>query len=212
MAFILIQSYTTFIDIKKNVMASTATNRATKSAPKKKSNTASAPSGDNNMLKEFFADEIKDIYWAEKHLLKTLPKMSKASTSEELANAFLDHAEMTKTHVTRLEEVFGLLGKKVQAKKCEAMEGITKEGEGVIEDTEAGTSTRDVGLIISAQKAEHYEIATYGGLAQLATTLDLEEIADLLNETLQEEKETDELLTSIAVNDINYEAAEEEEE
>lgn len=193
-------------------MASTATNRATKSAPKKKSNLASAPSGDKNMLREFFADEIKDIYWAEKHLLKTLPKMSKASTSEELKNAFLDHAEQTKTHVTRLEEVFGLLGKKVQAKKCEAMEGITKEGGGVIEDTEAGTSTRDVGLIISAQKAEHYEIATYGGLAQLAITLGLEEVADLLKETLMEEKETDELLTSIAENDINYEAAEEEEE
>jgi ferritin-like metal-binding protein YciE len=120
--------------------------------------------------------------------------------------------EQTKNQVVRLEEIFGLLGKKVQAKKCEAMEGITKEGEGVIEDTEAGTSTRDVGLIISAQKAEHYEIATYGGLAQLATTLGLEEIAGLLNETLEEEKETDMLLTSIAENDINYEASEEDAE
>ncbi len=192
-------------------MASTATNRA-KSAPKKKSNTSAAPSGDNSMLKEFFAEELKDIYWAEKHLLKTLPKMSKAATSEELKSAFLDHMEQTKNQVVRLEEIFGLLGKKVQAKKCEAMEGITKEGEGVIEDTEAGTSTRDVGLIISAQKAEHYEIATYGGLAQLATTLGLEEIAGLLNETLEEEKETDMLLTSIAENDINYEASEEDAE
>jgi len=193
-------------------MASTTPKRAQKSAPKKKTNTGSAPSGDNSMLKEFLAEEIKDVYWAEKHLLKTLPKMSKAATSEELASAFLDHAEMTKTHVSRLEEVFGLLDKKVQAKKCEAMEGITKEGDGVIEDTEKGTSTRDVGLIISAQKAEHYEIAAYGGLAQLVTTLGLSDVADLLNQTLQEEKDTDVLLTSIAENDVNYDAAEETEE
>lgn len=191
-------------------MASTAPKRATKSAPKQKTQTATR--GDHSMLQEFFSDEIKDIYWAEKHLLKTLPKMSKAATSEELKNAFLDHAEMTKTHVSRLEQVFEILGKKAQAKKCDAMEGITKEGEGIIEDTEAGTSTRDVGLILAAQKAEHYEIATYGGLAQLATTLQLQDVADLLNETLQEEKETDELLTSIAENDINYEAAGEEAE
>lgn len=164
------------------------------------------------MLQEFFSDEIKDIYWAEKHLLKTLPKMSKAATSEELANAFLDHTEQTRTHVERLEQVFELLGKKAQAKKCDAMEGITKEGDSIIEDTEAGTATRDVGLIMAAQKAEHYEIATYGGLATLAKTLGLDEIAGLLNETLEEEKETDELLTGIAENDINYEAAEEDEE
>ncbi len=193
-------------------MASTASKKgASKSAPKKQSQSSSAPSSDN-MLLEFFTDEIKDVYWAEKHLVKTLPKMSKAATSEELSNAFLDHTEQTKTHVTRLEQVFELLGKKAQAKKCEAMEGITKEGESIIEDTEAGTATRDVGLILAAQKAEHYEIATYGGLAQLAVTLGLNEIADILNETLEEEKDTDILLTSIAENDINYEASQEEEE
>lgn len=190
----------------------TATKRATKTAPKKKSNTAGAPAEKDSMLLDFFTDEIKDVYWAEKHLLKTLPKMSKAATSEELANAFLDHAQMTKTHVSRLEEVFSLLGKKAQAKKCDAMEGITKEGDGIIEDTEDGTATRDVGLILAAQKAEHYEIATYGGLAQLARTLGQDEIAGILEETLQEEKDTDLLLTEIAENEINYEAAEEEEE
>ncbi len=188
----------------------TATKKATKSAPKKKSNTAAAPAEHDSMLLEFFTDELKDVYWAEKHLVKTLPKMRKAATSQELANAFLDHTEMTKTHVARLEEVFGLLGKKAQAKKCDAMEGITKEGESIIEDTEEGTATRDVGLILAAQKAEHYEIATYGGLAQLAQTLGLDEIAGILGETLKEEKETDLLLTGIAENDINYEAAEEE--
>ncbi|MEO8770045.1 MAG: ferritin-like domain-containing protein [Ferruginibacter sp.] len=163
----------------------------------------------DNMLHDFFKDEIKDIYWAEKHLVKTLPKMVKAATSEELKNAFTDHLKVTETHVSRLEEVFELLGEKVQAKKCEAMEGITKEGESIIEDTEAGTSTRDVGLILAAQKVEHYEISTYGGLAQLATTLGLDQIAELLHETLAEEKEADTALTGIAENDINYKAAEE---
>jgi ferritin-like metal-binding protein YciE len=166
-------------------------------------------SGDG-MLKEFFIEEIKDIYWAEKHLVKTLPKMIKAATSQELKSGITDHLEVTKTHVTRLEEVFNLLGQKTQAKKCEAMEGITKEGESIVEDTEAGTSTRDVGIILAAQKVEHYEISTYGGLAQLATTLGLSEIAALLQQTLEEEKEADHALTGIAENNINYEAASEE--
>ena len=163
-------------------------------------------------LKEFFIDEIKDIYWAEKHLVKTLPKMAKAATSEELKNTFNDHLEVTKTHVSRLEEVFELLGEKVQGKKCEAVEGITKEGESIIEDTEEGTATRDVGLILAAQKVEHYEISTYGGLRQLALTLGMEEVAKLLEQTLSEEIEADETLTSVAENDINYEAAQEGEE
>lgn len=189
-------------------MATTA-KKATKSAPKKKSSTNAGAGQNDGMLLEFFTDGIKDTYWAEKNLLKTLPKMAKAATSEELASAFMDHAEMTKNQITRLDEVFGLLGKKAQAKKCEAMEGIIKEGESIIEDTEDGTSTRDVGLIMAAQKAEHYEIASYGGLAQLATTLGLTDVAALLEETLQEEKDTDILLTEIAENNINYEAAEE---
>jgi ferritin-like metal-binding protein YciE len=100
-----------------------------------------------------------------------------------------------------------MLGEKAQAKKCDAMEGITKEGESIIEDTEEGTSTRDVGLILAGQKVEHYEISTYGGLAQLARTLGYEDVAGVLETTLNEEKEADELLTSIAENDINYEAA-----
>lgn len=160
-------------------------------------------------LKEFFVDELKDIYWAEKHLVKTLPKMQKAATSEELKTAFADHLEATKGHVTRLEQAFELMGEKAQAKKCEAMEGITKEGESIIEDTEAGTATRDVGLVLAAQKVEHYEISTYGGLAQLARTLGNDDVAEILENTLSEEKEADQLLTSIAEEHINYEAAEE---
>jgi ferritin-like metal-binding protein YciE len=161
-------------------------------------------------LKDFFIDEIKDIYWAEKHLVKTLPKMEKAAGSEELKDAFCDHLEATKTHVSRLEYVFDLIGERPVAKECEAMAGIIKEGDSIIEDTEKGTATRDVGLILAAQKVEHYEISSYGGLAQLARTLGLSEVAELLNNTLNEEKQADELLTSIAENGINYQAAHEE--
>jgi len=180
----------------------------------KKSGTqkTNSQAGDNSMLKEFFVDELKDIYWAEKHITKALPKMRKAATSEELIACFDEHLEQTNTHVQRLEQVFELLGKKPQAKKCDAIEGITKEGESIIEETEKGSSTRDVGLILAAQKVEHYEIATYGGLAQLATTLGLDDVAEILNQTLEEEKETDEKLTGVAENNINYAAATEEEE
>ena len=178
------------------------------SSSKSKSHSAGKGAADSR-LKEFFVDELKDIYWAEKHLVKTLPKMKKAATSSELQAAFADHLEVTKTHVTRLEDAFEALGEKAQAKKCEAMEGITKEGESIIEDTDEGTSTRDVGLILAAQKVEHYEISTYGGLYQLAITLGLEDVADILEQTLEEEKETDEKLTEIAENSVNYEAAEE---
>jgi len=163
-------------------------------------------------LMKLFVDEIKDIYWAEKHLTKALPKMRKAATSPELANAIGEHLEVTKTHVARLEQVFELLGKKAQAKKCDAMAGLVEEGESIIEETEDGSATRDVGIILAAQKVEHYEIATYGCLAQLATTLGLEDVAEILGETLSEEKEADETLTDIAENNINYEAAEEGEE
>ena len=162
--------------------------------------------GDDSMLKELFIDELKDIYWAEKHLLKALPKMQKAASSEELKNAFGEHLEVTKGHVTRLEKAFGLMSQKVQAKKCEAMAGLTKEADGIVEDTEKGTSTRDVGLIMAAQKVEHYEIATYGSLKQLAKTLGNTQISDLMDATLMEEKEADETLTGIAESSVNVEA------
>jgi ferritin-like metal-binding protein YciE len=160
-------------------------------------------------LEEFFIDSLKDIYWAEKHLTKALAKMQKAATSEELATAFADHLTVTQEHVARVEKVFELLDKKPQAKKCEAMEGLIKEGEDIISETEKGSATRDVGLILAAQKVEHYEIATYGGLAQLAKTMGREDIKEILGQTLDEEKQADELLTSLAEADIN-EAAEQE--
>ncbi len=165
----------------------------------------------DSMLLEFFHGEIKDIYWAEKHLLKAIPKMSKAATAAELKEAFDNHLEETKGHVERLEQVFEKLGFKPQAKKCEAMEGITKEGDSIVEETEAGTSTRDVGLILAGQKVEHYEIATYGGLVQLARNLGHDDVADILETTLNEEKTADEKLTDIAEESVNYDAAQEEE-
>ena len=177
-----------------------------------KSKTAPASKEENqSMLEEFFVEEIRDIYWAEKHLTKALPKMEKAASSEELATAFADHLAVTKDQVTRLEQVFELLGEKPRGKKCDGMEGLVKEAESVIEDTEEGTSTRDVGLIISAQKVEHYEIAAYGGLTQLAKTLGKNDVASILGEILEEEKEADELLTNLAESNIN-ESAEQEEE
>jgi ferritin-like metal-binding protein YciE len=163
----------------------------------------------NTMLEKFMLDSLKDMYWAEKHLTKALPRLEKAATSEELKQALQDHLTVTEEQVARLEQVFELLGKKPQAKKCEAMEGLSREAETVIEETEAGTSTRDVAIIIAAQKVEHYEIASYGGLAQLANTMGLTEVGDLLGQTLEEEKESDALLTSIAENDINLQAEEE---
>jgi ferritin-like metal-binding protein YciE len=192
----------------------TTGSKSTKSAsPAKGKNTGksngsskSSQEDQSGMLEELFLEELKDIYWAEKHLVKALPKMEKAATSEELKESFRDHLEVTKEQVTRLEEAFGLLGEKAQGKKCEAMDGLTKEAEGVIEDTEKGSLTRDVALIIAAQKVEHYEIATYGSLAQLAKTLGKNDLAEFMVQTLEEEKEADQLLTSIAENNINVEA------
>jgi ferritin-like metal-binding protein YciE len=184
---------------------------AKKTATKKAASTASKEET-QSMLQEFFIDELRDIYWAEKHLLKALPKLEKASTSEELATAFSDHLAVTQEQVTRLEQVFEMLGEKPRGKKCEAMEGLVKESETVIEDTEDGSATRDVALIMAGQKVEHYEIATYGGLAQLAKTIGKEDIANILGEILEEEKEADELLTSLAENNINQSAQQEGEE
>jgi ferritin-like metal-binding protein YciE len=178
-----------------------------KSAPKKSSNRSM---DDSSALMELFVDGLKDVYWAENHLIKNLPKMLKAAGAPELKTAITDHIEVTRQQAGRLEKVFSLLEKKAQAKKCEAMEGLVKEGNSIIEETDKGTATRDVGIILAAQKIEHYEIATYGGLAQLAKTLGLEEVKNLLGQTLDEEKEADELLSQVAENNINVKASQED--
>jgi ferritin-like metal-binding protein YciE len=120
--------------------------------------------------------------------------------------AFEDHLKVTQDHIARLEQIFELMGQKAEAKKCEGMEGLLKEGESVIRDTETGSATRDVGLIVSAQKVEHYEIAAYGSLRQLAKTIDKADISRLLEQTLEEEKATDMLLSNLAETLINQDA------
>jgi ferritin-like metal-binding protein YciE len=174
-----------------------------KSAPKQKA------SKDGSLLEEFFINSLKDIYWAEKALTKALPKMVKNATSKELKKAFTDHLEETKKQIGRLEEVFESLGQKAQAKKCEAMQGLIEESEEIISETKDDSSTRDAALIIAAQKVEHYEIATYGGLIQLAKTMNKPAIAKTLVATLNEEKKADELLTKVAEASINEDASEE---
>jgi len=186
--------------------------RNTKAASTKKATGGSTAKSDETMLKELFVEELRDILWAEKHLTKALPKMQKAATSQELANAFEQHLVVTETQIERIEQVFELLEMTARAKKCEAMEGLVLEAQNVIEELPKGTMVRDAGLIIAGQKVEHYEIAAYGSLVQLAKTMGENEIADLLQQTLDEEKETDQLLTELAVSGINIGAESEPEE
>lgn len=162
-------------------------------------------------LRELFVDSLKDIYWAEKALVKALPKMAKNATSENLITAINDHLEVTKEQVTRLEEVFSSINEKAVAKKCEAMQGLIEEGEGIVEETQPGP-VRDAGIIAASQKIEHYEIASYGTLVAFAKTLGEDEAIELLEETLAEEKEADLTLTEAAYNTINFDAAAEEEQ
>lgn len=164
---------------------------------------------ENSEFHEFFVDELKDIYWAEKHLVKALPKMQKAATTPELVEAFEKHTRETQTHIETLEQVFELLGEKPQTKKCDAMEGLLAEAEEIISDTESGTMVRDAGLILAAQKVEHYEIATYGTLRTFAENMGHTDVMNLLQQTLDNEKETDVALTVIAEGSINEEASEE---
>lgn len=176
-----------------------------KSAPRKVKAAPDAAEG----LRDLFVDGLKDIYWAEKALTKALPKMAKNATSAELVTAIKDHLQTTVEQITRLEQVFASIGEKAVAKKCDAMDGLIKEGQGIMEETEIGV-VRDAGIIAASQKIEHYEIATYGTLAAFAKILGEEEAVTLLVETLQEEKDADSLLTEIAETSINIEAADEE--
>ncbi|MGY3052938.1 ferritin-like metal-binding protein YciE [Pedobacter sp. UYEF25] len=176
--------------------------------------TTKKPTGNTGKMKdsefhEFFIDELKDIYWAESHLAKAIPKMEKAATSDKLKAAFKKHAAETEGHVKNLEKVFELLDEKAAAKKCEAMAGILAEATSIIEDTKKGTMVRDAGLILAAQKVEHYEIATYGTLKVFAENMGHNDVAQLLSNTLQNEKNTDTALTKLAEGSINEQATEE---
>jgi len=163
-----------------------------------------------NSLKHLFVEELKDIYNAENQLVKALPKMAKAASSEELRSAFEEHLEQTKGHVARLDQIFKSLGESSKGKKCKGMEGLVKEGAEMI-DEELGSDELDAGLISAAQRVEHYEIAAYGTVRTYAGILGDQESESLLSQTLQEEKETDEKLTEIA-GDINIQAAEQGEQ
>lgn len=157
----------------------------------------------DSALNELFIDELKDIYWAEKHLAKALPKMIKGATSEELKTTIQNHLTETENHIVRVESVFESIGEKAVAVKCEAMAGLLKEAEELLTETEKGTMTRDVAIISAAQKVEHYEIASYGTMSTLANVLGYAEAVELLNANLAEEKNADSLLTQVAENTVN---------
>lgn len=157
-------------------------------------------------LNALFVDTLKDIYYAEKQIYKSLPKMAKAAQSDELRNAFDKHHDETEGHIERLEKVFELVGKPARGKKCDAIEGILEEGKEVMEEYE-DTSALDAGLLAAAQAVEHYEISRYGTLKTWADKLGLKDAVKLLDQTLSEEKKTDDTLSKIATTAVNAEAA-----
>ncbi len=163
-------------------------------------------------LFQFFIEGIKDLYWAEKAIETLLKKNKSLAYTEELSDAIEDHERQTQKHILRLEKVFHGLNMKPEAKKCEAMAGLIKEAEETVSETPENSMTRDAVIIICAQKIEHYEIASYGGLLQIALTFNMKPIANLLEKTLLEEEETDLLLSEIAESFINLEASEEDDD
>jgi ferritin-like metal-binding protein YciE len=165
------------------------------------------------MLRDLLIRQLKDLYWAEKHLLTALPKMKEAASTKTLMQVFSNHLAVTEKQVVKLEKIFSVLEEKAQSNKCQTMEGLTRDADQMIDDTTEGTRTRDAGLIIAAQRVEHYEIASYGSLAQLARTVGEIETAELLEEILAEEEEADQALSDIAMSGITEsETAEDKEE
>ncbi|MBV9244665.1 MAG: ferritin-like domain-containing protein [Methylobacteriaceae bacterium] len=165
----------------------------------------------SKMLEDLFLDTLKDIYYAEKQILRALPKMAKAADLNDLRQAFEAHRDQTQTHVERLDQVFELLGRRSQGKTCEAIQGIIEEGKSIMEEY-ADSEALDAGLISSAQAVEHYEITRYGTLKKWAEELGHDEAMALLDQTLQEERQTDELLTRIAEQSANARAQDKEDE
>lgn len=160
---------------------------------------------------KFFVFELQDLYWAEKHLVDSLPDMAKAATSEKLKAAINQHLEQTKGHVARLEEVFEALDEKAKSTKCNAMAGILKEGKDILDETKKGSAVRDAGIVFAAQKVEHYEIASYGTVLAFSKIMGHTEVSRLLKETLDEEIQTNTALSDLAHSGINQMALEEQE-
>jgi ferritin-like metal-binding protein YciE len=183
---------------------SAATKRGQSTA--KKSSAKTAGGEKKRSLDDVLESLLKDIYYAEKQLLEAIPEMAEAAYSEELRDAFEEHLQQTKRHVERLEKVFDRLQIEKKEEKCEAIEGMISEAQEIISEFEEG-SARDAALIIAAQKVEHYEIASYGSICEIADVLGYTKIADILDRTLEEEENTDELLSTIAehVNEDAYE-------
>ena len=181
---------------------------ASKNGKKSEEKSTNFPMKSSQLMK-LFEDELKDIYWAEKALAKAIPKMIKNATSQKLIDALENHLAETEEQVTKVEQVFESIDKKAVAKKCDAMEGLIKEVEDIMESCEEG-AMRDAGIISAAQKVEHYEIASYGTLCSFAKTLGENDAAGLLQQILNEEKVADVKLSEIAQS-INVEAADEEE-
>lgn len=188
----------------------TMTKAAGTTAAAQKNNTETSMS-DTAPLKRFFIDALRDMLWAENAVMTGLQKMKQSATCEQLIDAFEDHEFQTRKHISRLERVFSFIDASAEPKKCKAMEGILKEVDEIIESTPEGSSTRDATLIIAAQKVIHYEIASYGGLVEIALTIKEHKAADLLQKTLDEEEDIDHRLTEIAESHINFEAGAEEE-
>lgn len=195
----------------KTTASKTSASKTASKSTASKGKTVKAKSDAAEGLRDLFIDSLKDIYWAEKALTKALPKMAKNATSENLITAINNHLTVTEGQIERLEQVFEILGEKAAAKKCDAMEGLIKEGESIMEETQEGP-VRDAGIIAASQKIEHYEIASYGTLAAFALTLEEDDAAALLQQTLEEEKEADTILTEAAYNTINFDASEEDSE
>jgi len=162
-------------------------------------------------LQELYVEELRDVYSAENQILKALPKMAEAADSDELRAAFEEHLEQTNEHVARLDQIFESLGTTSKGKKCKGMEGLLEEGKELLEE-DMDPDVLDCAMIAAAQRVEHYEIAVYGCLCTYAKLLGRDEDLDLLGQTLDEEKETDESLTDLAESSINLEAADNEEE
>jgi ferritin-like metal-binding protein YciE len=156
-------------------------------------------------LNDLFYDALKDIYYAERKILKALPKMARAAESEAVRAAFKQHQQETETHVERLQQVFDIFGKRAVGKTCPAIDGIIEEGQEIMEEMK-GTPALDAGLVASAQAVEHYEMARYGTLKSWAAALGLKDAVKLLDQTLQEEAATDEALSELAESDTNQRA------
>ena len=171
----------------------------------KENNVVKAGKNAATSLKELFVDALKDIYWAENALVKTLPKMAANASSPNLKSGIVDHHTITINQVERLKEVFNLNGETAQGKKCEAIEGIIKEGDDMLQETALGP-VRDAAIIASSQKIEHYEIAAYGTLHTFAKVLGENDAAKLLQQSLAEEKESDKILTDVANVSVNMKA------